>query len=298
MNIPKKVDERIRKNLPRYQKVLEIATARDINESDTVQIVTDMLSDVFGYAKYVEITSELAIRGTYCDLAIKVDNKYPYLIEVKAIGTELKDRHKKQAIDYGSNKGITWILLTNGLIWNVFRIRFEMPINYDLVFSIDMEKVNAKSDRDMELLFMLTKEGLDKNIKEEYFEKVQSVNRYIIGNMILSETMLTVLRREVKKFAEGAKIDLEEIAEIVRNDVLKRDIVEGDEAAEAQKRLKKYFKLGERRSKQTTKTDTDHDLIDESVTPEPEADEPEVEVLSITERLMREAEASEQLQNL
>ena len=68
--IPKKVSDRISKKVPVYQKVLENALTRDVNESDTVTIITDILSDVFGFDKYTEITSEQQIRGTFCDLAI------------------------------------------------------------------------------------------------------------------------------------------------------------------------------------------------------------------------------------
>ena len=35
-------------------------------------IVADILSEIFGYDKYNEVTSEYAIKGTYCDLAIKL----------------------------------------------------------------------------------------------------------------------------------------------------------------------------------------------------------------------------------
>ena len=35
-------------------------------------LVKDLLAEVFGYDKYAELTSEHAIRGTYCDLAVKV----------------------------------------------------------------------------------------------------------------------------------------------------------------------------------------------------------------------------------
>jgi len=89
-NIPKKVLERFSKNVPRYQKVLQIAKDRDVNESDTVSVLNDMLGDVFGYDKYLEVTSEFAVRSTYCDLAIKVDEKVQFLIEAKAIGIDLK----------------------------------------------------------------------------------------------------------------------------------------------------------------------------------------------------------------
>ena len=50
-----------------------------------------MLADVFGFDKYSEITSEFSIRSTFVDLAIQLDGKLQMLIEVKAIGLELKD---------------------------------------------------------------------------------------------------------------------------------------------------------------------------------------------------------------
>ena len=67
MKITKKTEERIKTGIAKFRKVLEIAKERDLNESDTVAIITDMLAEVFGYDKYLEVTSELAIRGTYCD---------------------------------------------------------------------------------------------------------------------------------------------------------------------------------------------------------------------------------------
>jgi len=48
-HIPKAVVERFTRTAPRFQKVLESAKNRDVNESDTVAIVTDILADVLGY---------------------------------------------------------------------------------------------------------------------------------------------------------------------------------------------------------------------------------------------------------
>lgn len=113
--IPKKVLERLIAGIKRYQPILAAAKARDVGEADTVTIIKDMLADIFGYDKYSEVTSEFAIRGTFCDLAIKLDGALQILIEVKAIGLELKELHVKQAIDYAANQGIDWVLLTNGV---------------------------------------------------------------------------------------------------------------------------------------------------------------------------------------
>jgi hypothetical protein len=108
---PKKVTERLIAGIKRYQPILASAKARDVGESDTVTIVKDMLADVFGYDKYTETTSEYAIRATYCDLVIKIDAALQTLIEVKAVGLDLKDLHVKQAVDYAANQGVEWVLL-------------------------------------------------------------------------------------------------------------------------------------------------------------------------------------------
>src|SRR5215211_240347 len=113
MGMPSRVVERLSSGLKRFQPVLASAKARDVNESDTSMIVTDMLAEVFGYDKYSEVTRELCVRGTYCDLATRIDGKFQLLIEVKAIDLELKGAQVKQAVDYAANQGIEWVALTN-----------------------------------------------------------------------------------------------------------------------------------------------------------------------------------------
>ena len=48
MKITKKVEDRIKTSAVKFKKVLEAAKNRDLNESDTVAIITDMLAEVFG----------------------------------------------------------------------------------------------------------------------------------------------------------------------------------------------------------------------------------------------------------
>lgn len=239
-NIPKSVSNRFLKSVPKFKKVLEIAKIRDLNESDTVQIITDILSEIFGYDKYLEVTSELAIRGTFCDLAININGNIQFLIEAKAIGKNLNDNHLKQAIDYGANKGIQWVVLTNGINWQLHRITFAKPISHSLVCELDLVEIDLKDPDDVSRLFLISKESLSKNARESFFEKVQSVNRHTIGNLICSEVILKVIARETKKMGDGIKISKEEVLKIIQDEVLKRDILEGEEAKEAQKKVKKY----------------------------------------------------------
>lgn len=241
-NIPKKVLERIIKTVPKFQKVLQVAKDRDVNESDTVSILNDILGEVFGYDKYIEVTSEFAVRSTYCDLALKVNDKVCFLIEAKAIGIDLKEAHMRQAIDYGANRGIQWVILTNGIDWRIYYIRFEQPINFDLVCSFNFLSLNPRDEKDQSCLFILSKEGLSKSAREDFFEKIQSVNRYIIGSLILSEPVLSVLRRELKKISDGVRVDESEIHKIVHSEVLKREVVEGEEADAAKAKVHKFYR--------------------------------------------------------
>ena len=79
------------------------------------------------------MTAEYAIRGMYCDLATKLDGTAQALVEVKAIGLELKDQHVKQAVDYAANQGVDWVVLTNGTHWRIYNVIFGKPIDQDLV---------------------------------------------------------------------------------------------------------------------------------------------------------------------
>ena len=87
MAISKRFLERARPALKKYQRIFADAHTRDVNESDTCVIIADFLSDVLGYDKYSELTTEFAIKSTFCDLAIKLGGKVTFLIEVKSIGS-------------------------------------------------------------------------------------------------------------------------------------------------------------------------------------------------------------------
>ena len=78
--VPAKTLARLKAEVPRYQRVLTDARSRDINEADTVVIVMDMLERVFGMDKHADITREYAIKGTYVDLAVKIEGRLEYLI--------------------------------------------------------------------------------------------------------------------------------------------------------------------------------------------------------------------------
>lgn len=194
---------------------------------------------MFGYDKYSEITSEFSIRGTYCDLAIKLDNKLATLIEAKAIGLDLKEQHVKQAVDYAANQGVDWVLLTNGAIWRVYRLIFAKPIEQELVLEFDATALSSRSEKDLETLFLLCKEGWQKSAIGEYHTQRQALSRFFIGAVLQTDPVIDTIRRELRRVSPDVKIDSEQIKDVLRNEVIKREVLEGEKATDAVKKISK-----------------------------------------------------------
>jgi predicted type IV restriction endonuclease len=235
MAVPARFSERAKTAIRRYQKVLESAKKRDVNESDTSVIVKDMLSDILGYDKYEDITTELAVRSTFCDLAIKVKGRLQYLIEVKSIGTDLKDNHLRQAIEYGSREGVEWVLLTNGAVWQAHRIRFEQPIDHDLVFEVNLIDGVEKPSEIVEKLYLISKDAGNASQIDLYWKHKEATSRYVVAQLLLGELSLAMLRRQLRTLFPGLKVAEAEIDRLLRVEVLKREALEGDKAVAAEK---------------------------------------------------------------
>lgn len=239
MKIPKRVSDRFASTIKGYQAIAVAQKDRDVSEADTVTLVKDVLADVFGYDKYTELTSEQQIRGTYCDLAVKLDGQIKYLIEVKSAGVALNDSHLRQAINYAAHQGIEWVVLTNAIDWRLYRVKFGQPIDFDLVTSFDITAVNLRQADDQCRLFLLCREGLVSDAMGVYHQHAQLLNKYTVAQIVQSEAVVGVIRRELRRAFPDLKVDSAEISDILVNDVLKREVTEGEKVKEAQQRLKR-----------------------------------------------------------
>lgn len=248
--IPKRVQDRVQRSAKRFQTVLQQAQKLDVNESDTVTIVADILQEMFGFDKYTEVTSEQAIRGTFCDLATKINDDIKYLIEVKAVGISLRENHLRQATNYGATQGIPWVVLTNGIDWQIHQIKWDKQVTNELVCEFNMVEINPRSDADLEKLFLLCREGHDskKAAIAEYHAYKAIVSRYTLAALLSSEPVISVVKRELRRLAPDLKPSDDEILRLVK-DTIKREVAEHEDTAEMAKRLKK---ASQKKLRQTT----------------------------------------------
>ncbi len=239
VKIPKRVLDRLVAALKRYQPIVRKLAERDISEADTVTVIKDMLTDLFGYDKYAELTSEQQIRGTFCDLAIKVEGKVHYLAEVKSAGTSLNDNHLRQAVNYGAHQGIEWIILTNAITWKIYRIRFSQPIDWEEVYCFDMGALSSRSGEDLAKLFMLCRESISTDALQEFHRQAQILNRYVIAELLTSDAVVGSLKRELRRLFDGVRTTDDELRVLLTNDVIKRDALDGEAPKAAKAAVKK-----------------------------------------------------------
>jgi predicted type IV restriction endonuclease len=257
MAIPAKVAARLTAGIKRFQPILASAKSRDVNESDTVVIVADMLQEIFGYDKYSEITSEHLVRGTYCDLAVKLEGALAFLAEVKAVGLELKESFVKQAVDYAANQGIEWVVLTNGATWRAYKIGFGKPITNELVVDIDFLSLSHRNEDHLELLYLLSKEGWQRSRLGDYHVQKEALSRYSIGAILTGDAVLEVVRRELRRVAPGVKVELSDVRAVIENEVVKREVIEGERATQAKRLVSRAAGKALRQAKAEATTVTD-----------------------------------------
>ena len=205
IKINTKAKERIIKGVKRFQPILNKAKQNDINESDTVTIITDMLCDILN----------------------------------------LKDDFVRQATNYAAESGIEWVVLTNGILWNVYKISFAKSVEKELVYSFDMFELNTRKDQDIEALYYLCIEAFQKNSKnnlDEFYIQKQIFNRHIVGQLLLIEAIVGGIKRQLRKLTPETKVSEDEIISLMTNEILKRDIVEGEDCVEAKKKIQKLEK--------------------------------------------------------
>lgn len=249
MAIRKKTVDRINSGLKKFRPILKSAKSRDVNESDTVTIIVDIFEELFGYDKYSEITSEHAIRGTYCDLAIKLDGEIHLIIEVKAIGIDLKEPHIKQAVDYAANAGVEWVCLTNGITWQLYKVVFGRPIQNQLIVEYDLLEIDPSKEGQLDIIALICRESWAKAMLKDFQVQKEALDRFTIAALLKSEQLLDDIRRELRRVSPKVKISSEQILGVLSHEVIKREVQEGEKAEAAKKLVGKAASKSLRKKK-------------------------------------------------
>ncbi len=199
----------VRKPLKKYLPHLLKAQEDNLNEADTVQRLIKLLEEVFGYDPMGEISREAAIKDKFVDVALKIEGTTRLLVEAKSAATVLRDRHIEQAQSYAANANIRWVLLTNGIAWNLYHLTFEEGIEASIAFSVDLK--DGVTDKAADLLCLIHRQSIKKGDLDEYWSHRVALSPASIGRALFTEECLKFIRREIRK-REDLLIDEEDLA--------------------------------------------------------------------------------------
>jgi hypothetical protein len=104
---------------------------------------------------------------------------------------------------------------------------------------IDFSVLNSRSEADIELLYLWCKEGWQRSALGDFHTQKQALSRFFLGAMVLSDSVLEVIRRELRRVSPDVRIDIDQIRTVLANEVIKREVMEGEKADEAKKKIAK-----------------------------------------------------------
>jgi hypothetical protein len=92
---------------------------------------------------------------------------------------------------------------------------------------------------------------------DTYHQHSQILNKFTIAQILLTEPVVSAVRRELRKLFPETKVDSEQITDILNNDILKREVIEGDKVKETQQKIKKITaKLAKQAEKKIDKPES------------------------------------------
>lgn len=214
--------ERIRVFIRKHQKTLTDLVASDANEADTRLFITDLLTEALGYDKYSkELATEYRVKGEFADYGLRVDQQMVAFVECKRATTVLGVKHLRQVQMYAVNEGVAWVMLTNGVEWQVYHITGGLPISVDLVFTVNLLGPETAVQK-ATLLFLISREGMKKKVIDEYWTQKAASSPKVLTAALLSEPVLVALRKEVKR-STGYTVSEGDLLRLLRETVIRLD---------------------------------------------------------------------------
>jgi|GEM_PF-1309128 len=223
----------IRKPLRKYVPVFLQAQAENVNEADTVQRLSKFFEEALGYDPIEEVRFETRMKGKYVDMCLKIDGTVRILLEAKAAGVQLRDRHAEQAHLYASQNNYRWVLLTNGVEWILHHLTFDEGIEYERAFTANLSKDDLETVAP--LLALLHRSAVKKGEHDAYWERRRALSATSIGKALFSQATLEYVRREIRKQG-GMLVDVEDLASAI-HDMLSTEAREHVGPAKIRKRL-------------------------------------------------------------
>ena len=213
-----RVIARIKSQVPKVRSLCNKGKKSNMGEADTRGIVRKVIVDLLGWDEFEDVTQEEAIKGGYCDFMVRFEGEPYFVIEVKKVSGGINDDHIRQARHYAQDKGLDWIVLTNGDEWDVYNLYYSRrrgsnpEPNIFHLFSTSFTDTTIKPDERAFLLSLLSKEARRKDALEAYHDRLHALSPHELTKRLLRKDVIDRIRIGIKNDI-GYRIDNDDLAE-------------------------------------------------------------------------------------
>lgn len=202
------------KQLRKFAVHAERMVERDANEADTRLLVTDIFTEVLGWDKYADVSTEYQVRGEFADYALRADGQLFAMVEVKRAAQKLSEKHLRQVESYGLREGVDWLILTNGQVWKVYRLVPQTAgTKPEHMFTIDLASLTRV---DLDNMLALHKQAVKRGHIETMWTRYSALAPQNLATVLLSERVVNAVRLEVRGSC-GYNADAAEITAAIRS---------------------------------------------------------------------------------
>jgi predicted transport protein len=138
-----KAVEKLIRVIEEIQSKLEGLRKRSLKETPTRTIVIDPLLESLGWdvRDPDEVQLEYpTVDSKSVDYALLLNSKPALLVEAKALDDPLNDvKGITQVVGYAANDGIVWCVLTNGVVWKIYRSIEQCQAPEKLMYEVSLD---------------------------------------------------------------------------------------------------------------------------------------------------------------
>lgn len=197
-----------------HKKKIQELKKLDVNEANTKSNLIDPILKFLGWDihNFSEVEKEKeVISGRFVDYALKIDGVPKIYIEVKKVNFDLSDiKTISKAIGYAFDDGISWLLITNGDNFNLYKTEESGDLNNKIIFEIKIS-----NNYNVDFLRYLKKENFEDNFL------ISELNRITLTNKIiyLLNVIFTTLPDDFINYFQlkSPELTSEQIKEALRN---------------------------------------------------------------------------------
>lgn len=192
------------------------AEGKDLSEANTKVSFIQPLLEALGWkvADPGEVVLEYPVfGGTRLDYALLVDARPALYLEAKALRRSIDEASFiAQTVSYANNDGIRWCVLTNGLIWRIYKSDELAPADKKLLAEADIREATDAfgAARVASTLAYLSKESLAEGRLDAWGERVfldTAVHRSL--ELLFAEapgTLVNLVRKNLEEDLSPKKI--------------------------------------------------------------------------------------------